>query len=314
MLSRLKSTVKGALGLVRGRAPAPPAPPPAARTEAPKPASAARVEPPKPAPRVEPPKPVEAAKPAPAPKVEAKPEPKVEPKVEAKPEPAPKAEAKPEPKVGPKVEAKPESKVEARPTKKESVAAKAAAAAKAPPPPAPAAKADEEESEDAAAKAKNLAAAAAAAAAGKVKGRMVIADMHSTDVESYIARAKANGRDPATYVVGHEGLNVLDDGTKFWGPVNNSSSRAKAQGQVLTIDQEECISCGTCVEQTNRVFYLPADGKATPIAQDGPMDLIEDAIEACPVTCIAWMDGEEAVEKGLATGIGEDWSHVVPEH
>lgn len=283
MLSRLKSTVKGALGIVRGRAPA--APTPTARTEAPRPAPAARVEAPRPVAKPpEPPKPLAVEPPKPL-------------ALEA-PKPAPAAEAKPEP-------------------KKESLAARAAAAAKAPVVAAPATKVAAEEHdhhEEEASQGKNLAAAAAAAAAGKVKGRMVIADMHSTDVESYIARAKANGRDPATYVVGGEGVNELGDGTKFWGPVNNSSSRSKAEGQVLTIDQEECISCGTCVEQTNRVFYLPADGKATPIAQDGPMDLIEDAIEACPVTCIAWMEGEQAVDRGLATGIGEDWSHVVPEH
>ena len=74
---------------------------------------------------------------------------------------------------------------------------------------------------------------------------------------------------------------------------------------MLTIDQFECISCGTCVEQTDKVFYLPADGKATPIAQDGPMDLIEDAIEACPVTCIHWVTPEQAVERGLTSGVEE---------
>ena len=84
--------------------------------------------------------------------------------------------------------------------------------------------------------------------------------------------------------------------------MDNESSRAKAAGKLLAIDQWECISCGTCVEQTEQVFFLPADAKATPIAQDGPMDLIQDAIEACPVTCIHWMPGDEVAEKGFATG------------
>ena len=56
------------------------------------------------------------------------------------------------------------------------------------------------------------------------------------------------------------------------------------------------------MQQTEPVFVLPADAKASPIAQDGPMDLIQDAIEACPVTCIHWVEKGEAAERGLATG------------
>lgn len=146
-------------------------------------------------------------------------------------------------------------------------------------------------------------AAAAASAAGKVASRVLYADMGSTDVASYLARAKANGRS-ADSVTGGEGVNTAEDGEAYWGPVDNESSRAKAVGKVLTIDQFECISCGTCVEQTDKVYYLPDDGKATPIAQDGPMDLIQDAIDACPVTCIAWTPPDEAEDRGLATGMG----------
>lgn len=144
--------------------------------------------------------------------------------------------------------------------------------------------------------------AAAAAAAGKVTTRALHADMGSTDIASYVARAKANGRSVDS-VTGGEGVNRAADGAAYWGPVDNDSSRAKADGKVLTIDQFECISCGTCVEQTDKVYYLPDDGKATPIAQDGPMDLIQDAIDACPVTCIHWTTPDEAEERGLATGM-----------
>jgi ferredoxin len=144
-------------------------------------------------------------------------------------------------------------------------------------------------------------AAAAAAAAKKAPEKLLHADMGSTDLEHYIARAKANNRDISS-ITGGEGMNVAADGERYWGPVDNASSRAKAAKKSLAIDQWECISCGTCVEQTDKVFYLPADAKATPIAQDGPMDLIQDAIEACPVTCIHWVTPEEAAERGLATG------------
>ena len=129
----------------------------------------------------------------------------------------------------------------------------------------------------------------------------------STDVilaraDHAIYRAKANGRDIST-VSGGTGINIAEDGTTFWGPVDNDSSRAKASGKLLSIDQFECISCGTCVEQTDKVYVLPDDGKASPIAQDGPMDLIQDAIDACPVTCISWVTPDEAEERGLATGV-----------
>lgn len=96
---------------------------------------------------------------------------------------------------------------------------------------------------------------------------------------------------PATPTTPDEAeLHEADDGTSYWGPVDNESARAKAAGKALIIDQIECITCGTCVENTAAVFVLPDDAKAVPYAQDGPMDLVQDAIDACPVTCIHWAD------------------------
>jgi ferredoxin len=88
-------------------------------------------------------------------------------------------------------------------------------------------------------------------------------------------------------------LQVTEDGTSYWGPVDNESARAKAEGLELIIDQEECIHCGTCVENTEQVFALPDDAKAVVVAQEGPMELIQDAIDACPVTCIHWTEEPE---------------------
>ncbi len=149
-----------------------------------------------------------------------------------------------------------------------------------------------------------LSLAAAAAAAARAPEKLLHADQGSTDLDHYIARAKANNRDVGA-IRGGIGINRAEDGTPYWGPVDNESSRAKAAGHLLAIDQWECISCGTCVEQTDKVFVLPADGKAAPVAQDGPMDLIQDAIEACPVTCIHWVSEGEATERGLATSFQE---------
>jgi ferredoxin len=83
---------------------------------------------------------------------------------------------------------------------------------------------------------------------------------------------------------------VLAGDDEFWGPVDNESSREKQAGKTLDIDQQECIGCGTCVENTEQVFFLNDDEcKAHVIAQEGDMYLVQDAIDACPVTCISWL-------------------------
>ena len=88
-------------------------------------------------------------------------------------------------------------------------------------------------------------------------------------------------------------IRVSADGVADWGAIDNPSARAKAAGLKLIIDQPECISCGTCVEQTDAVFVLPDDSKAVARKQEGPMDAIQDAIDACPVTCIHWTDAPD---------------------
>ncbi len=144
----------------------------------------------------------------------------------------------------------------------------------------------------------SFAAIAAAAAKGDL-GHAVHADMGATDLEGYKARAKALGKE---IELAGEGMNTASDGAQFWGPIDNESSRAKAEGLTLTIDQNECISCGTCEENTDKVFLLPEappgqeEDKAEVLKQEGPMDLIQDAIDACPVTCIEWIEPEEIHE------------------
>lgn len=103
------------------------------------------------------------------------------------------------------------------------------------------------------------------------------------------AIAAAESAPPPVEQIEH-GLRFGADGVAYWGPIDNPSARAKAAGKTLIIDQPECISCGTCVEQTDAVFVLPDDSKAVARVQEGPMDAIQDAIDACPVTCIHWTD------------------------
>lgn len=149
----------------------------------------------------------------------------------------------------------------------------------------------------------NLAAMAASGQLGEARH----ADQSGTDLDAYRERMRVNGREDIE--LAGIGLNTAEDGTQFVGPVNNESSRAKAVGLVLSIDQHECISCGTCVEQTEDVFFLGEDDKsgdevkAEVLKQEGPMDLIQDAIDACPVTCIHWLDGEELTDIHSAGGV-----------
>jgi ferredoxin len=256
------------------------------------------------APAVTPPAPAEAEAPAGVTAAPAAPPPErtetpAEPTVAAEPPAAkaPKAGKAPKTRVAPEAEptaAKADGALDAAPPAKAEAAPVVKAETE------PVAKADAAPKAAASAKAEPKAAAKTDGAASKLH-----ADTASTTLEAYIARAKANNRDLST-ITGGEGRNVAVDGVAYEGPVDNESSRAKAAGKVLTIDQWECISCGTCVEQTEHVFFLPSeeDAKATPIAQEGPMDLIQDAIDACPVTCISWTSKEEAEERGLATGEG----------
>ena len=84
-------------------------------------------------------------------------------------------------------------------------------------------------------------------------------------------------------------IHTAEDGIKFWGSFDNESARDKAAGKTLMIDDEECISCGNCVERTDQVFRLDNDDEfASVIQQVGNMEYIEEAIDTCPTTCISW--------------------------
>jgi len=56
------------------------------------------------------------------------------------------------------------------------------------------------------------------------------------------------------------------------------------------IDEEECIGCGTCEEICEEVFKLNEETDTAEVIkpEGGPEDLIQEAIDSCPVECIYW--------------------------
>jgi len=57
------------------------------------------------------------------------------------------------------------------------------------------------------------------------------------------------------------------------------------------VDETVCIGCGHCAHTASGTFFLEQEyGRARVIAQDGDEeDLVQEAIDTCPVDCIAWV-------------------------
>lgn len=60
--------------------------------------------------------------------------------------------------------------------------------------------------------------------------------------------------------------------------------------RIVYIDEEECIGCGSCEEICPEVFKLNEETEKAEVImrEGGSEDLIEEAIETCPVECIYW--------------------------
>ena len=58
------------------------------------------------------------------------------------------------------------------------------------------------------------------------------------------------------------------------------------------VDETVCIGCGHCAYTARSTFFLEEDyGRARVIAQDGDQEeLVQEAIDTCPVDCIAWVN------------------------
>jgi ferredoxin len=61
------------------------------------------------------------------------------------------------------------------------------------------------------------------------------------------------------------------------------------------VDEMTCIGCKHCAHVARSTFYIEPDyGRSRVIRQDGdPEEVIQEAIDTCPVDCIHWVDYTE---------------------
>ena len=61
------------------------------------------------------------------------------------------------------------------------------------------------------------------------------------------------------------------------------------------VDEITCIGCKHCAHVARNTFYIEPDyGRSRVVRQDGdPEDVIQEAIDTCPVDCIHWVDYTE---------------------
>ncbi len=62
--------------------------------------------------------------------------------------------------------------------------------------------------------------------------------------------------------------------------------------RVVYIVEEECIACGMCEEICPEVFKLNEERNVAEVLkpEGGPENLVQEAINSCPVECIHWKE------------------------
>ena len=79
-------------------------------------------------------------------------------------------------------------------------------------------------------------------------------------------------------------------------PVLGGKLREKA----VWVDERKCIGCTYCSSVATNTFAMePEQGRARAFRQDGDSDeLIQEAIDTCPVDCIEWVPFENLNQLG----------------
>jgi len=60
--------------------------------------------------------------------------------------------------------------------------------------------------------------------------------------------------------------------------------------KIVVVNQDECISCGQCIENLPEVFRFDDSGKSEAYDPAGASEekIQQEAIDVCPVSCIHW--------------------------
>tara|TARA_B100000945_G_C20345556_1_gene579560 strand:+ start:40 stop:513 length:474 start_codon:yes stop_codon:yes gene_type:complete len=73
--------------------------------------------------------------------------------------------------------------------------------------------------------------------------------------------------------------------------------------KAIWVDEATCIGCRYCVHVASNTFIVDEDlGRCRVIRQNGDdVDIVQEAIDTCPVDCIHWVDFEDLdkLEKSL---------------
>ena len=69
----------------------------------------------------------------------------------------------------------------------------------------------------------------------------------------------------------------------------------KLRKKAVWVDERKCIGCTYCSSVASNTFAMePDQGRARAFRQDGDSyELIQEAIDTCPVDCIEWVSFEE---------------------
>ena len=89
--------------------------------------------------------------------------------------------------------------------------------------------------------------------------------------------------------------NALDElGSSGKEPVLGGKLRSKA----VWVDESICIGCTYCSSVASNTFSMEPDmGRARAFRQDGDTtELIQEAIDTCPVDCIDWVSFEDLIK------------------
>ena len=72
----------------------------------------------------------------------------------------------------------------------------------------------------------------------------------------------------------------------------------KLKEKAVWVDERKCIGCTYCSNvATNTFFMEPDNGRSRAFRQDGDsQELIQEAIDTCPVDCIDWVSFEDLVQ------------------